>query len=410
MKIAFIVGTFPALSETFVLNQITGMLDRGHDVDIYARRKVEFQKMHSDVNSYKLLERTYYLRDLKIPRNKFIRVIKAIGIIFIGFKRNFGITIRTLNLFKYGKKALSFKLIYEIFPFLGNGPYDIIQCHYGLNGNLGACLKQLGLKGMLVTMFHGCDIRLGLEKGGDIYNQLFETGDCFLAISDYNYQNLIRFGADPEKIVSHPVGINIEKFPFRRQTVSVKNLNPLIIITVARLVKEKGIWYGISAIKRLLKEFPELHLEYHIAGGGELERQLRKQTEELDLVKTVKFLGPLKQEEVIRRMQNAHLFLLPSIAESLPIVLMEAQAVGLPIVATKVGSVDQAVIDGKAGFLVPKQDVRSLTKKLKYLIEHPELWAKMGLAGRKYVEEKYDINKLNNKLEKIYKRLINGNR
>jgi len=406
MKIAFIVRTFPALSETFILNQITGLLDRGHEVDIYATRKGEFFKMHPEVKNYNLLERICYLSDFKVPQNKFVRIIKAIGISLMGFGKNPNVTMRALNFFKYGKRALSLEFIYKISPFLGKGPYDIIHCHYGLNGNIGACLKQLGFQGKLVTMFHGCDIRLGIEKGGVIYHPLFESGDCLLAISDYNYENLIRFGANPQKIIFHPVGINCNKFPFREQSASVKCINTIIILTVARLVKEKGLQYGIRAIGELLKELPNLHLEYRIVGGGRLEEQLRKMIEELNLGQIVRLLGELEQNRVIEEMQQAHIFLLPSIVEALPTVLMEAQAVGLPIVATNVGSVAQAIIDGKTGFLVPERDVGALTNKLEYLIEHPEIWPEMGRAGRKHVEENYDIDKLNDRLEKIYKELI----
>ena len=138
----------------------------------------------------------------------------------------------------------------------------------------------------------------------------------------------------------------------------------------------------ICSIDKLLKEQPILHLEYRIVGCGQLEKKLRKQVEELDLVGVVSFLGELEQEEVIREMQKAHIFLLPSVAEALPTVLMEAQAIGLPIIATNVGGVSEAMIDGKSGFLVPERDVDALTEKLKYLIEHPEIWQGMGCAGR----------------------------
>lgn len=406
MRIAFIVGTFPALSETFVLNQITGLLDRDHEIDIYANRRGETSKMHPEIKDYNLLERTYYLSDSKVPRNKFVRIIKAIGISLMGFSKNPKIIIRALNFFRYGKEAFSLTLIYKISPFLGKGTYDIIHCHYGLNGNIGARLKRLGFQGKLVTMFHGCDIRLGIERGGNIYHQLFESGDRFLAISDYNYENLIRFGANPQKIIFHPVGIDVNKFPFQWQATPIKRLNSIIILTVARLVKEKGLQYGIRAISKLLKEHPKLHVKYRIIGSGQLEKKLKKQVDELDLVEIVSFLGSLGQEKVIREMQKANIFLLPSVAEALPMVLMEAQAIGLPIVSTNVGSVSEAVIDKKSGFLVPKRDVDSLTEKLEYLIAHPEIWPEMGRAGRKYVEKHYDIDKLNDRLEEIFEELI----
>ncbi len=407
MKIAFIVSKFPTLSEIFILNQITGLLDLGHDIEIFALRNSKEEKMHPDVKKYGLMERVYYLNEM-IPQNKILRVFKAIYLISRNFYKSPLKILRSLNVFKYRKKALSLWLLYLIIPFL-NKDFDIIHCHFGHIGNIGVYLKRLGFEGKFVTMFHGYGIRLGIEKGGGIYQQLFEFGDCFLAISDYNYENLVRFGLNPRKIIFHPVGIDINKFPFRWQSIPVERSSTVIIITIARLVEAKGIQYGIQAISKLLKEYPTLHLEYRIIGGGRFKERLRKIVEELGLGGVVRFLGPLGQEEVIREIQKAHVFLLPSVAEALPLVLMEAQAVGLPIVATNVGSTSQVIIDGESGFLVPERDVDSLAEKIKYLIERPEIWPGLGRAGRKYVEENYDIEKLNNRLVEIYERLIGEN-
>jgi colanic acid/amylovoran biosynthesis glycosyltransferase len=82
MKIAFIVGQFPALSETFILNQIIGLIDRGHEVDIYANNEQKEPRTHSDIEKYDLLSRTYYRH---MPAKKVWRVIKAIGLIISNF-------------------------------------------------------------------------------------------------------------------------------------------------------------------------------------------------------------------------------------------------------------------------------------------------------------------------------------
>jgi len=405
MKIAFIIDKFPKLSETFILNQITGLLDLGHDVEIFAKKKSKDNKIHSDVERYRLMERVHYFT--AIPSNKIVRVFTVIYTIITHFhKSSLKKILNSLNIFKYGKKALSLKLFYMIIPFLNNN-FDILQCHFGPNGNTGAILKQLGIGRVLVTMFHGYDIRFGIERGAEIYHQLIAYGNCFLSISDYNYKNLVRFGVKKEKIVFHPVGIEIDKFPFKWQEKS----NPpstIIVLTVARLVEEKGLKYGIMAINKIFKKNYDLALKYHIIGEGVLEESLKKLVQKLELEDVVKFLGAMDQMEVAREMSKAHIFLLPSISEALPIVLMEAQAIGLPVITTNVGSVEEVVIDQKSGFIVPSKDVDAIAEKLKYLIKEPEIWSNMGQKGRKFVEKHYDINKLNLKLVEIYKKLING--
>ncbi|MBA7689291.1 GDP-mannose-dependent alpha-(1-6)-phosphatidylinositol monomannoside mannosyltransferase [subsurface metagenome] len=128
----------------------------------------------------------------------------------------------------------------------------------------------------------------------------------------------------------------------------------------------------------------------------------------------VKILGAVEQDEILKLYQQAHIFVLPSVTasngdqEGIPVVLMEAQAVGLPIISTYHSGIPEVIMDGKSGFLVPEKDVNALADRLDYLIEHPEIWSEMGRCGRNFVEEKYDIKKLNQQLVEIYQNLIRG--
>jgi len=406
MKIAFIVDTFPKLSETFILNQITGLIDLGHEVEIFAGVQPSENKMHSEIKEYRLLEHTHYHNE--IPPNRFYRIMKAIFLAAINILNHPYVILHSLNVFNYIGDAWSLKLFYKAVLFLTKGKFDIIQCHFGPNGNLGALLKEIGIQGKLVTMFHGYDIRLGIKEEGNIYDKLFRYGDCFLSISDYTSKHLLTFGANQKKIVYHPVGINLDKFPFRWNTAFIELPTPTRIMTIGRLTKEKGFFYAILAIEKLIKQNPDLRIEYQIIGDGPLKDKLKKMVEDLKLEKIVHFLGPQKREEVINALKQAHLFFLPSNAEVLPVVLMEALAVGLPVVATLVGAISELGIDGKSGFLVPRGDVDAMAERLEYLIRNPEIWPDMGRAGRQFVEKNYNINTLNNKLVDIYQKLLYG--
>ena len=110
-------------------------------------------------------------------------------------------------------------------------------------------------------------------------------------------------------------------------------------------------------------------------------------------------------------MNESHIFILSSITakdgdqEGQGLVLQEAQAMGLPILSTYHNGIPEGVVDKKSGFLVPERDVDALADRLNYLIEHPNTWQDMGKTGREFVEKKYDIKKLNQKLVEIYQRL-----
>ena len=316
------------------------------------------------------------------------------------------VLLRSLNVFRYGGDAWSLSLFYKVTLFLRQGRFDIIQCHFGQNGNLGALLKEIGIHGKVVTMFHGYDLRRAGDKGGAMYARLMSGGDCFLAISDYTQRRLVALGADPSRITCHPVGIDVNSFPFR-WTLPVKDApSPITILTVARLRKEKGMSYGIRAVNILMRNNPDVAIEYQVIGGGPLKEELEKLVDELKLRNVVGLLGPRNRYEVIAALGRAHLFLLPSDSEVLPVVLMEASATGLPIVATSVGAVNEILADGKSGFLVPRGDFEAMAERLDHLIKHPEVWVDMGRVGRKAVEARFHVGRLNKRLVHIYQELL----
>jgi len=405
MKIAFIVGGFPTLSETFILNQITGLLDMGYDVEIFAQFNPQERKVHADIEKYQLMRRVHYFN---IPHNKIKRILKAIFLIIKNFYKDPLKILKSLNVFRYGKTALSLRLLYALIPFLDK-KFDIIHCHFGPNGIIGAYLKEIGISGKLITTFHGYDMSTFIvNNGNNVYEKLFLNGNLFLPISDYWKRKLIRLGCDEKKIIVHRMGIDLKKFKFSERIKQPGE--PIKILTIGRLVEKKGHEYAIRAIAKVVKKYR--NIEYLIAGDGPLRNKLEGLVQELGIEKHVKFLGAIEQNEVLKLYQQAHIFVLPSITasngdqEGIPVVLMEAQATGLPVISTYHTGIPEVIVEGKSGFLVPEKDVDALAERLEYLIEHPEIWPEMGRYGRKFVEEKYDIKKLNQKLVEIYQKLI----
>jgi len=408
MKIAFIVGGFASLSETFILNQITGLLDLGYEVEIFSEFNPKEKKVHSDVEKYRLKDRVHYM--LLIPYNKIKRILKAIFLIIKNFHKAPLKILKSLNVFEYGKAALSLRLLYSLIPFLDKN-FDILHCHFGPNGIIGIYLKKIGISGKYITSFHGYDVnsypKIMDEK---VYNDLFNGGDLFTTNTNFTKQQILKLECQEKKIIILPVGLRIAKFKF-----STRKIQPgeyIKILTVGRLIEKKGHKYAIKAISKIVKKYNKI--EYIIAGEGSLRNELEELVEDLHIKRYVKFLGAVEQKEVLKLYQQAHIFILPSVTasngdrEGQALVIQEAQATGLPIVSTLHNGIPEGVLDGKSGFLVPERDVDALTEKLEYLIKHPEIWPDIGQYGRKFVEEHYDINKLNQRLVEIYQNLIEG--
>ena len=407
MRIAFFVDKFPSLSETFILSQITGLIDRGYSVDIYADRPPRGIKMHAEVERYGLLHRTHYRP--RMPQSRVFRAVKALGLLLANWSKNRGSLLRSLNFLKYGKKAGSLKLLYWAIPLLNKGPYDIIHCHFGPNGLMAVLLRDIGvLQGKMITTFHGFDVnKYAIRTVQDVYRSLFGKGDLYTANTTFTANKVVALGCPPDKLVKLPVGLDMSKFTFQpRKPFPGEAIR---IITVARLVEKKGIEYSIRAAAKVAKEYP--NLKYQIVGDGYLRQSLEDLIAELGVEDKVELLGWKTQDEVRKLYKEAHIFVLSSVTasngdqEGQGLVLQEAQAMGLPVLSTLHNGIPDGVLDGKSGFLVPERDVNALAEKMSYLIEHPEIWGEMGRAGRVHVEDHYNCDKLNDRLVEIYREL-----
>lgn len=403
MKIAFVVQGFPHLSETFILNQITGLLDRGHAVDIFAFVRVAAPVLHPDIEAYQLLRRARYVT---VPKDKWARVRSGLGLLRAKLGRYPGVILRALDVLTFRIDALSLTLLHQVAPFLDG--YDIIHCQYGTVGNRLAALKKLGLPGKLVTTFHGWDLRMGLAQGGGLYRDLFAAGDRFLSISRFSRATLLQLGLAEDKIVDHPVGIDLRRFPFKwaAGAQAETRRDAIRLITVARLVPEKGLPHAVQALQRLGQRLPGLKLEYALVGDGPQREELAGLIRASGLEGVAQLLGPRDQAGVAAEMLRSDIFLLPSVAEVLPVSLMEAQAAGLPVVATRVGAADEVLSEAATEFLAPPGDPEALADRLARLIARQERWPEFGQAGRRHVAARFDVNVLNDRLVALYQDLL----
>ncbi|MGG6240602.1 glycosyltransferase [Nodosilinea sp. AN01ver1] len=409
MRVAFLVGHFPRLSETFVLNQITGLLDRGHDVDIYTEHIEGWTKVHPDVEKYRLWERTFLIHS--VPQNYIWRVLRGLWLTLIHFRQAPWLILRSLNVFAYGTQAASLWLLYSAISLAEKqASYDIIHCQFGTQGYRGATFKRL-LKPMpkLLVMFRGHDISRYVKEGGDkVYQALFKDVDYCLANCDFFRQRVIDLGWNAEKISVHFSGIDIKKFKFKPRSLSPGE--SIKIATVGRLEEKKGIEYAIRAVAKQIEKTPSL--AYYIIGDGSLKASLHALICSLGMDSNIHLLGWKNEAEIIQVLDDCHVFIAPSVTASdgnqdAPInVLKEAMAMGLPVISTCHGGIPELVEDGVSGYLVPERDVYALAEKLEYMLAHPERWPDMGEAGRKFVERHFDLQNLNDLLVVRYKQIL----
>jgi len=406
MRLAFFLSEFPVLSETFILNQITGMIDRGHEVDIYATYRSKLDKHHPQIASYNLLSKTRFFFD--IPDGFLGRWIKAIGLIFKrGLWRRPELVFRTITSCGEGWQNLNLRFMYAILAIADRGDYDVIHCQFGTLGPVALTLKRLGVTdGMIITSFRGFDITKAIRSDPSIYDELFQKGDLFLAVSKNIRAKLLAAGCPSEKTVVLHSGIDCTRFRFaERQKGLRERVN---VLSIGRFVEKKGLEYAIEAVANVHKTGRNLH--YSIVGDGVLRNELEKKIAECGIHDLIDLLGWQDHDSVTRILSGAHIFIAPSVTaedgdqEGIPNVLKEAMATGLPVLGTLHSGIPELVDDGVSGCLVPERDVEALTERLIYLYDHPERWAEMGNKGREKVETEFDTEKINDDLEQLYMR------
>jgi len=393
----FLTDPFPVVSETFILNQVTGLIDRGHDVRIFARRPAE-GPVHADVTRYGLAARTTHWPELGAGAP--VRALRG-ALLLARHAGALPSLARTLDVPRFGRAARSLNLLAWATPFAPRRAFDAIICHFGWSGRAAAMLQDAGvLRGPIATFFHGADVSLREETSPSTYARLFERGALFLPISEHWRAKLVGMGCPVERTCVHRMGIDCRRFVPRER--SLESGAPVRLISVSRLVEKKGVECGIRAVAALAAR--GRHVHYEIVGDGPLRPSLERLIGDLAVADRVTLRGWLAQDEVLRAYQRAHLTVAPSVTgangdqEGIPVALMEAMALGMPVVSTYHSGIPELVEDGVSGRLVPERDVDALAAAIEALIDAPERWAAIGRAGRQRVEEAFDVDRLNDEL------------
>jgi colanic acid/amylovoran biosynthesis glycosyltransferase len=308
---------------------------------------------------------------------------------------------RAYNLAIYKTRGY-FPMFYRAAKRHGAG---LLHVHLGYDGYKMLPLKRK-LKLPMITGFFGIDASKYVQwpEWRKRYQRLFEEGDCFLALGPDMRETLIRAGCPAHKLRIFHAGIAVDDYPFRTRIADRRD--ETIILMGATFREKKGIRYAIEAASTLQKR--SVPFKLIIAGDGELRPQIEQQIADLDLGRRVELLGYLAPLPFRKLMERSHIVILPSVTahdgdtEGTPLVLIEALAMGIPVVATRHADIPEIVKDGSNGFLVPERDADALAERLIHLIEHPDSWGALGRAGRAHVAEHFNADAQRSELLRIY--------
>lgn len=244
------------------------------------------------------------------------------------------------------------------------------------------------------------------------YRNLFKYGTLFLTEGEYGRKRLIEKGALPDSVRAHHLGIDVDGVPFCVRTLPQGEV--LRLVQVANLVEKKGHQILIEAM-RILKERGTIeNVSLTLIGDGPLKKDMVALTQQYQLESNITFVDHLPYVNLHQELLKYHVFIHPSLTTSdgdceggAPVVLLDAQATGMPVISTYHCDIPEEVIDGKTGVLVPENDFKALADAISLFIDNPGLLAEYGVATRKHVEENYSAQKQARQLADLYSGLIN---
>lgn len=411
MKIAFFVHRFPALSEVFIANTAAGLIDAGHEVDIYALdgRSDPGQARHDIVRRYGLEQRTRSFGVEGAPRRQLLMAPLA------GLKvaARHGARVATLaggDVYTAERRGL--RALHEASIFRRGGKYDIIHCHFGTLAEPVLQHREAGLlSGKVVIHFRGNDISQHVQTHGKgVYDRTFRDADGFIANCQHFRDRAIELGALPERIVVVASPVDMTSFSF--SPPNWRSGEQLNLLGVGRLVEKKGFRYAIEAVARLTSEGLNPHLT--LAGAGPLQDDLKTQASLLGVESRVHFAGAVTHSEVARLLAQTHIFLAPSLtardgdSDASINTLKEAMSAGVPFVASDHGGIPELVGGVDAGVLATEGDASAITAGVEALLARRDEWPQMAARGRARIESRYSIKSITTQLTGVYQAIING--
>ncbi|MCQ9154259.1 glycosyltransferase [Acidomonas methanolica] len=288
----------------------------------------------------------------------------------------------------------------------------LLHAHFGFDGvEAWPIARRLGIP--LVVTLHGSDITTHMRwfaegrtgrRWKNYPGKLARLGRrehvWFVAVSDHIRAAAIAAGLPPERIVVRHIGIDPRRFT---PSAPSPGQRAPIILFLGRLVEKKGASYLLDAFECIQGTVAGARLV--IAGDGPDAAALKKKAAGNP---NISFLGAVPRETVLRLMAEARVFCLPSVtaesgdAEGLPLVLLEAQASGLPVVTSARGGATEGIVDGVTGFAFPERDVAALARHLEALLTDDSLADRMGEAGPGFIASTHDIAVCTRKLEELY--------
>lgn len=379
-RVGYVLKVYPRFSETFVVTEILAREAHGDDLRIYALRPTTDARFHPEIARVKA-EVSWLPRPLKA--SEFWPLLsKALQ------RPEIAARFPALLPYLAGLPADEVAQGVALAEAVLDDGIEYLHAHFAsLAGRMAWLAGQLtGVPYSITT--HAKDI-YHESVDMDWLRRICGDADRVIAISQFNDDYLKQvLNGTGARISLQYNALELDRFGYQEPSVLS---NPLRVAAVGRLVPKKGFGDLIDAVARM-----SAPVEVEIAGSGELREELLAQIERLGLSERVRLLGPLTQEEVSKLVRSADVFVAPCVPaadgniDGLPTVVLEAMALGTPVIATSVSGLPEVVRDGQTGVLLSPGDVAGLSSALDEIAAGRVPVATLTANARALIEEQFD--------------------
>ncbi len=397
MRIAYFTNQYPKVSHTFIRREIAALEEMGCEVVRFALRSSPEEL--TDSADLAEVERTRVLLDegaatllSSLAKTAIKRPIHFANAARLSAKMS---RVSDRNALTHGAYLAEACLLLQ---WCEDNAIDHIHVHFGTNPTTVALLTRiLGGPSYSFTA-HGPE---EFDKPGLIHlREKIENSAFTVAISHFGKSQLYRQCTHDAWSKIHIVRCGVDESYFSRKLEPVCDTPRLVC--VGRISEQKGHLLLIDAATQLHTE--GVDFELILVGDGEMRQEVEERIEAADLQGKVKITGWASGDEVQRELLKARALILPSFAEGLPVVIMEALALERPVLSTYVAGIPELVVPGKSGWLVPAGDTRALARQMKDVLNADvQTLRALGADGKLRTLENHNIKKNAKKLLSLFK-------
>jgi glycosyltransferase involved in cell wall biosynthesis len=426
MKIAYLVKTFPKLSETFILNEILELERQGLELHIFSLRQPSEAKVHPGVSQVKApvtYVRSWYAPlpppPERVPFEKLahkVQIREERRFMFlhhpIWFIRTWLFQVRDHTRKRYFYQELRTKsgtrkrYFYQALALareLRRGGFTHLHAHFANEPtSVGQLAGRLARCSFSFTA-HAKDIYL---TDRDELAQKIAAADFVVTCTGFNQNYLQEMVSSKTRIHLCYHGVNLGQFSSEQEISREHHTQKPLILSVGRFCEKKGFPYLIYACHRLKQNGKRFTCR--IVGFGPLEKQLEDLIGSLGLQDSVFLVGKMTQDKLIQEYRKADLFVLPCLVtedgdrDGIPNVLVEAMAMRIPVVSTPISGIVELIDHLENGVLAPEKDVESLSRAMEMLLDNPGLRERLGGNARQKVMANFSLDRSTAKLRWLF--------